>query len=202
MSKLSEKQLIIITASSFAAIVIGLGVYAFYVWNSDLTPLKKTREDLQGQLAAEKASQAEIPKLKARLEELKKKQDEFKEKLPTADEVKLEEFRKILVNYATAAGVRITGLRPVVSAVPVGPTGGAAAAKPFDEVSFNVDVSGNFATLGNFMYMIETHRRMIRVETFELKPDASGGGATEPGKELPKVMPAGLALKLTTYQFK
>lgn len=197
MNKWSEKQTMIATIAVFAVLVLGLGGWSFYLWNNVVGPKKKQREEKKNQLAAEKQSHLREAALKKELEDLKLKQDMFKEKLPTKDEVKLEAFRRTLTNFATQSNVMITGVRPVTAGLQ--PPGGMAAQKPFEEVSFNVDVRGNFATLGNFVYLVETHKRLIRVETIDLKPDSTTAAQ---GQELPKVIPATLNLKLTTYQFK
>lgn len=199
MKNWGERQWMIATISGFAVLLLGLAGLCFYEWSSVLGPKQKTRNERKTALATEKANELQIPILEAERKTLEKNQSDFKEKLPTAAEVQLEEFRKTLTNYATQANVIITGIRPVAAAV--GPTPGAAsaAAKPFDEISFNLDVKGTFATLGNFVYLIEMHRRLIKVESLDLKPDSV---TTAAGEELPKVIPAGLTLKLTTYQFK
>ena len=200
MNKLSEKQTMIVTIAVFAVVSIGLGGYAFYLWNSQVTPKRASVTQKKAELETEKKNGAMIPVLMAQLKDLEKKQAEFKEKLPSADEVQLEAFRKTLTNFATAANVMIVAVRPAAQGTGAAqPPGGQAAVKPFEEISFNLDVKGNFATLGNFIYMIETHRRLIKVEQLDLKPEAVQSST---GVELPKVIPASLTLKLTTYQFK
>ena len=198
MKNWGEKQWMIATIAGFAVVLLGLAGACFYEWSSVLAPKQKTREERKAALAAEKQNELQIPKLEVEKKDLEKKQSEFKEKLPTASEVQLEAFRKTLTNYATQSNVIITGIRPV-AATSVGPGAAGAQAKPFDEISFNLDVKGTFATLGNFVYLVETHRRLIKVESLDLKPEGTG---TSVGEELPKVIPASLTLKLTTYQFK
>jgi hypothetical protein len=139
-------------------------------------------------LGREKLVTARRPALEEEKVRLEARQAEFREMLPPADDADLEALRRALTADAARAGVLVTVVRPAAA---------AAAPGAVEEVSVAVEAQGDFPSLGRFLDLVESQRRAVIVEQFEMKP-----GAGQEGTDRPGTIPATLALRLTAFRVR
>ncbi|MCE9583078.1 MAG: type 4a pilus biogenesis protein PilO [Planctomycetes bacterium] len=145
--------------------------------------------EMQGEaLRRERAVSARRPVLEEEKKGLEARQAEFREMLPPADDADLEALRRALTADAARAGVLVTVIRP-----------SPAAATPgvVEEVAVAVEAQGDFAALGRFLDLVESQRRAVIVEQFELKPESA---RLVEGR--PETTPATLAMRLTAFRVR
>ncbi len=167
------------------------GAAACWAWLGRLEPARDRLHELDGDLAAARAIAAGGATLRAERAALADGQAVFSRRLPTADEVRLDEFRRTVTAYAAEAGVLVTGLVPE-------PAPEGTGELPLEEFAFTIESRGGYAALTRFVRLVEHHRRLVRVERLLLEP----GPALTPAAGGPQVMPLRMTLKLVTYAFR
>lgn len=164
----------IVAAAAFSAIGLHLRL-------SRIGPARERLDILAEEIGRERQVAGRRPFLEDEKARLDARAAEFREKLPPPDESGLDAVRRELTEDAAKAGVLVTALRPT-----------PAADGTVEEVVFAVEAQGDWASLGRFLDLIETQKRAVIVDQFELKPGEAG--------DRPVPAPATLSLRLTAFR--
>jgi Tfp pilus assembly protein PilO len=189
--KLTEKKLLVLTIIIPAIIAVGLAGVGFFKFNKNISALKKEIIEIGKKIDGEKVRRAKMDELSSRLKKLEAEQSSLEALLPTKEEMSYEKFINTLTRFSREAGVKLT------SATPVGDKGGPPAGQPsfFDSISYALALEGDFFQVINYIYLLETYQRFIKVDNFSVRP--IGGQVTS---DAPAIY--GLNLKITSYLYK
>jgi len=184
VSRLSEKQLLILTIGITVLLCGGLGWLIY----SDLQAIEDeeaTISELESQIAAAEVEIAKIDGREHRVianREMANKEVEF---LPAQDDI--ETFWEVLEKYAEESGIRISAIAP---------TGKQEKVKgPIQSVSQLLMVRGTADEFLRFMNLVENHDRIINVTEYSI---TSG---EEPDHEDPTKVRHSIKLALTTFTY-
>jgi Tfp pilus assembly protein PilO len=164
-----------------------LAALTLHLQFSRIGPSRDRLEVLSGALEREREAVARRGPLEAEKARLESRKAEFDAMLPS-DGADLEALRQSLTAAAARAGVLITALRPA-------PPPPAPAA--VEEIAVAVEARGDFASLGRFLDSIESSRRAVTVDQFEMKPD---GAAVDESR--PETVGATLSLRMTAWRVR
>ena len=184
MSRLSEKQLLLLTIGITVLLMGGLG---WLIW-SDLQAVDEEEakiEQLKGQIVKAEKEIATIEEREYRViadREIADKEVAF---LPSQDDI--EGFWEVLERFADEAGIRISAIAPST-------VGGRGRAKgPIQRVPQMLTVRGTIDEFLRFINLVENYDRIINVTEFNI---SSGKGADPDGK-----VRHGIKLALTTFTY-
>ncbi len=209
MGKLNENQILGITIGVFVLIAGGVLGCAYWLWEKNYKVELAKKGVLEKEIAALEVKKAELAKNRAELEELKKKEAEFAEILPSPDEVSRGEFLTMLSGFERQAQVLVSNVTQVASTAGGAPGGGApgaagAAAKPrlpFETVEFKFTVKGGFFEVVHFMYLVESYKRIMKINDGDITPDAGGRSVAGEKGDAPQRTPVVLNVKVATFVY-
>jgi Tfp pilus assembly protein PilO len=196
---MTPKQKFIFLVVLGALVVLGMGAGIYYVNFVQLREKEGEVQTLETAIRELRKKKDDIPGLQKQLEDLQAKEKEFKEILPKIEEVEFTRFYEMVQDYSRKAKVQLEKILPVATtASKTGPGGArpAEAALPVKKAAFKVNASGGFYQLIAFMYLLETHKRFIKVNTFIVKPKrgAAAKGAQEKHE-------CSIEMDISTYTF-
>ena len=182
MSKLNEKQLLLLTIGVTVVLLGGLG---WLIW-SDLQEVEEEEQKiaaLHSQIAAAEKEIAKIPEREAQVIADREIADREVTFLPSEDDI--ESFWEVLERFADESGVLINEIAP--SKAPRGAKG------PIQTVSQTMTVRGTVDEFLRFMNLIENYDRIINVSEYTI---ASAKKADVDGK-----FRHGIRLALSTFMY-
>ena len=182
MSRLSEKQLLILTIGITVLLLSGL---SWLIW-SDLEAVEEEEakiEQLEGQIAAAEKEIATIPEREYRViadREIADKEVAF---LPSEEDI--ESFWEVLERFADEAGIRISEISPSNM--------GRRGKGTIQSVPQMLTVRGTIDEFLRFINLVENYERIINVTEYNIN---AGKEADEDGK-----VRHGIKLALTTFTY-
>ncbi len=193
--RFSEKQLLLVTLAVFLVVVLPLAVWGYFLhfksWANLNTELSQVGQDIiQAQ-----AKQDQMYQLQEKKKKLKEGLKVAQEVLPTVAEVSYENFLELLGRLKKEAKVELFKAKLLKQKRRVGP--GQVPQGAFDKVSYELELEGRFYELVKFVYLLESYKRFIRIDSFGFKPGGTSGSEPTTGG-----VRHGLKLKLTTYTYK
>jgi len=182
VSRLSEKQLLILTIGITVLLLSGL---SWLIW-SDLEAVEEEEakiEQLEGQIAAAEKEIATIPEREYRViadREIADKEVAF---LPSEEDI--ESFWEVLERFADEAGIRISEISPSNM--------GRRGKGTIQSVPQMLTVRGTIDEFLRFINLVENYERIINVTEYNIN---AGKEADEDGK-----VRHGIKLALTTFTY-
>ncbi len=182
MSRLSEKQLLILTIGITVLLLSGL---SWLIW-SDLEAVEEEEakiEQLEGQIAATEKEIATIPEREYRViadREIADKEVAF---LPSEEDI--ESFWEVLERFADEAGLRISEISPSNM--------GRRGKGTIQSVPQMLTVRGTIDEFLRFINLVENYERIINVTEYNIN---AGKEVDEDGK-----VRHGIKLALTTFTY-
>lgn len=206
MPKLTEKQLLWVTIGVFALLTAGIGFFAWWLYNGSYQEHLVKRDALKGEIEVLGRQLVELNGWKIEIEELKKKEVEYADLLPSAEDVTRGAFINMLAGFEQQASVQVSELTEkagvAAPAGPAGPGGVAKVALPFDTVEFKFTVKGGFYEVVQFMYLLESNKRLMKITEGDIAPDTTAAAPSGPGvDESPKKTPVTLSISVATYVY-
>lgn len=183
MSRLSEKQLLILTVGVAVLLAAGLG---FLIWRDFKAVGDEERriEELKAQIQTADQEIAQIPAREYRVianREIAEKEVAF---LPEDSEI--ETFWDVLERFAAESGVSISEIAPTDA------RGSSAGKGPIQSVAQVLSLRGSIDQFLRFINLVENYERIINVVEYSV-----GAGEVAPdGKAL-----HGIRLALTTFTY-
>ena len=205
MPKLTEKHLLGITIGVFVLLAGGLGFFAYWLYNGKYQERLQTQTALVGEIKVLGDKLVELNRWKAEIVELMKKEAEYAEILPSPEDVTRGAFITMLADFEQKAGVQVSELtEKAQQSQPQGPAGPGGTGKvtlPFDTVEFKFTVRGGFYEVVQFMYQIESHKRLMKVTEGDITPDTAAAVALPGEDNTPKKSPVTLNVSVSTYVY-
>jgi len=183
VSKLNEKQLLLLTIGITVLLLGGLG---WLIW-SDMQAVEEEEgkiAQLHQQIGAAEKEIAKIPEREAQVIADREIADREVTFLPSEDDI--ESFWEVLERFADESGVRIDEISPSRAS-------GRGAKGPIQTVSQTMTVRGTVDEYLRFMNLIENYDRIINVTEYSI---SSGKKADEDGKYR-----HGIRLALSTFTY-
>ncbi|MHC4952690.1 MAG: type 4a pilus biogenesis protein PilO [Planctomycetota bacterium] len=183
MSRLNEKQLLLLTIGVTVLILGGLG---WLIW-SDLQAVEEEEDkidQLKQRIAAAETEIATIPEREARVIADREIADREVAFLPSEEDI--ESFWDVLERFADESGVRISEISPSRGS-------GRAKKGPIQTVPQVLTVRGTVDEFIRFINLVENYDRIINVKEYSI---SSGRDADEDGK-----IRHGIQLALTTFTY-
>lgn len=150
-------------------LAIGLAVYGYFIQYNQLTKIQGEIENVNSQVKDAEAKIVQMIELDKRLEALRKEKESIKDLLPAKTADLYEDFLNSMVKTAQEAKLIVHGANVADDAKKSGPpTGGGGLA--FEKISYSMRVEGEFYECINFIYLLETSKRFIKVDRFSLRP--------------------------------
>ena len=189
--KLTEKQLLILTIIIPAVIAICLAAFGFFVFSKDIAKLNKDISDIGKQINEENDRLKKMVELGEKLTKLRLEQDALQSLLPNKEDISGENFIDTLNRFGRQAGVQIAS-----ATADEGRGGGPPGAQTtnFDRISYALKIQGDFFQVINYVYLLETYQRFIKVDNFSVRPV---GQVT-----IDKPTQYSMELKITSYVYK
>jgi Tfp pilus assembly protein PilO len=188
--KLTEKQLLVLTIVIPAVIAIIFAAVGFLKFSKDISKLNKEIADVKKQMNDENDRLKKMVELGEKLAKLRLEQDALQALMPPKEENSSENFIDTLTRFGREAGVKLAGATPDDSKG--GPPG--AATTNFDKMSYSIKIQGDFFQVINYIYLLETYQRFIKVDNFSVRPV----GQVTADKPIQYTMD----LKITSYVYK
>lgn len=188
--KLTEKQLLILTIVIPAVVAIVLAGVGFFIFNKQIAGLNKDITEVTKKINEEKDRLKKMAELADKLTKLRLEQDALQSLLPTKEEISIENFIDTLTRFSREAGVNLNSA--TADEGKGGPPG--VAATNFDRISYALKIQGDFFQVINYIYLLETYQRFIKVDNFSVRPV---GQVTAD-----KPTQYSMDLKITSYVYK
>lgn len=208
MQKLTEKQLLGIIIGVFVVIAGGIGYYAYHLYSGELQKKIQEKSGLEARIQELRLKLDELNKLRAQKVELEKMEAEYAEILPSAQQVTRGAFISMLAGFEQQAGVAVSELTQKAAKATTAPGGAggakpaATAASPFETVEFKFTVKGGFFDVVHFMYLIESHKRLMKIVDGDITPEAASASAAATTEEARnRKTPCTLNLTVATYVY-
>jgi len=189
--KLTEKQLLILTIVIPAIIAVVLACVGFFKFNKNIATLSKEIVEVSKKINEEKDRLNKMVELGERLKKLESERDALQAILPTKEEVSYENFIDTLTRFSREAGVKLTS---AISDEGKGGPPSSGGKVFFDRISYALKIQGDFFQVVNYIYLLETYQRFIKVDNFSIRP--VGMIAAD------KPIEYGIDLKITSYVYK
>jgi len=190
--KLTEKQLLILTIVIPAIIAIVFGGIGLFVLNKKIAALNKEITDVSKKIDAENDRLKKMVELEEKLKKLRADQDALQALLPTKEELSYENFIDTLTRFSREAGVKLSSATAETGRG--GPPVPGGQTTNFDKISYALKIQGDFFQVINYIYLLETYQRFIKVDNFSVRPV---GQVT-----IDKPTQYALDLKITSYVYK
>ncbi|MBI5778760.1 MAG: type 4a pilus biogenesis protein PilO [Planctomycetes bacterium] len=188
--KLTEKQLLILTIVIPAVVAIGLAGVGFFVFSKDIAKLNKDIAEVNLRIKDEKDRLTKMVELEEKLKKLRLERDALQALLPTKEEASYENFIDTLTRFSREAGVKLSSATADEGRSGPPTTGSTS----FDKMAYSLKIQGNFFQIINFVYLLETYQRFIKVDNFSVRPV---GAVTAD-----KPTQYNLDVKITSYVYK
>lgn len=167
--RFSEKQLLLVTLAVFLVVVLPLAVWGYFLHFKSLANLNTELSQVGQGIVQAKAKQDQMYQLQEKKKTLEKELKIARKILPTVEEVSYEKFLELLGRLKKEAKVELFKAKLLKQKKGrAGP--GQAPQGAFDKVSYELDLEGCFYDLVKFVYLLETYKRFIRIDSFEFKP--------------------------------
>lgn len=183
---------IILTALAIILFLANLFIQAKQIRNKE-----KEFAALKAQLQEARNKVNTIPKLEEELSSLKLEATKFKEILPTVKEVSYDVFGEKLGEYANKLNISITSFKEERKQIGQGPARKETQKSPVEPATFAITTLGNFWNSMQFLYLLETDKRFIRIDSLKITPVVE---AKEAKKE--KKLYFQVDFKVTTYTWR
>jgi len=187
--KLSEKQLLVFTIIIPAVIAVILGAVGYFVFAKKLAVLTKNINETSTKIKEANDRLKKMEELEGKLGKLRKEQDELEALMPTKEEFSFENFIATLTKLGREANIYLSSVTPELSKGTPSPTQSSL----FNKISYKLSITGDFFQVIDYIYLLETYQRFIKVDKFSVKP------FTESASD--KLVRYSLDLTLTTYVY-
>ena len=188
--KLSERKLLVLTILIPAIVAIALAGVGFFIFNKEKTELNKKIEDVNDEINEENLKLGKMVELRKELKKLEAEQDALQSLLPNKDDISNENFIDTLTRFSREAGVKLNSATSSASRRGPPSSGGQTN---FDKISYALKIEGDFFQVINYIYLLETYQRFIKVDGFTVGPE----GMIKVGKPTKYT----LDLKITSYVY-
>jgi len=188
--KLTEKQLLILTIVIPAVLAIILAGVGFFVFRKDISRLNKEIFDVNTKIKDEKDRLNKMVELEEKLKKLRLERDTLQALLTTKEEASYENFIDTLTRFSREAGVKLSGATAEEGRSGPPQTG---QSPNFDRMSYALKIQGDFFQVINYIYLLETYQRFIKVDNFSVRPTGTVT-ADKPAQY-------NLDLKITSYVY-
>ena len=189
--KLSEKQLLLLTIVIPAIVAIALAGVGFFKFSKDISKLSKEIDDVNNQIKEENIRLEKMVELRDKLKKLEAEQDALQSLLPSKEELSYENFLDTLTKFSREAGVKLSSATAETGRG--GPPVPGGQTTNFDKISYALKIQGDFFQVSNYIYLLETYQRFIKVDNFTVRPL----GVITAGKTTKYT----LDLKITSYVY-
>ncbi|MEK7449031.1 MAG: type 4a pilus biogenesis protein PilO [Planctomycetota bacterium] len=168
MFRLSEKYLLILTVTVSGLIALGLVVLGYFHFHEKIEVASQSLATLKAEIEQLYEKQKKMIELEKRINTLRVELNDAREQLPTEEEVPYEVFVDKMVEFSYATKIKIYSVVPVTKT-------GALVPVAFTPTSYQLDATGGFYELMNFIYYLESYKRFIKVISFKINPSFSVG---------------------------
>jgi Tfp pilus assembly protein PilO len=193
--KLTERKLLILTIIIPGVIAIALAIYGYFIQHKNLNKIQQDIADVKNQIKDAQAKVEQMNKLEEKLEGLRKEREGMKDRLPAKTAESFEDFLNSLAQIGEDTQVLINSATVADDVKKSGPPTAGGPAQMFDKISYNVRVDGDFYQCVNFMFMLETNKRFIKIDKFTIRPT----NLSDVDKKEDLAIKHTLDLKITTF---
>jgi len=162
--KISEKKLFILTIATPLAISLVLAFFGYFFLFRKNSQLNTDIADSNKKITESESTRKKMADVKKRIIDLKKQGEQVANQLPSKEEVSYENFINTLTGKSIEADVYLSGAAP---------DQGRSTQKTqtiFDRISYKVSIKGGFFNVIEYLYLLETAPRFMKVEKFNVRP--------------------------------
>jgi len=172
VNAMSMKLKIILVSVLTVVVAAGWFLFSYRPTQKHLTEVRTQVVAERQQVAQLRAQLTHLQALKANEPKLRALIARYNTALPS--DPGLPQFILQMQDAATRAGVDFLSVTPSLPAAPGSSTGGTTnVATGLREISVNINTTGQYFTVQNFMYRLERMNRVLRVDTFSLNSAAT-----------------------------
>ncbi|MFH1226663.1 MAG: GspMb/PilO family protein [Planctomycetota bacterium] len=193
--RLTERKLLILTIIIPGIMAIGLAIYGYFIQYNKLIRIQGEIESVKVQVKEAEAKVVQMIELDKRLDVLRKEKEGIKDLLPVKTDELYEDFLNSMVKIAQEAKLVVHGANVSDEVKKSGPPTGSGG-PTFEKISYSLRAEGEFYDCINFIYLLETNKRFIKVDKISLRP-TNLMGVEKTGTAIRHL----LEVKITSYTY-
>jgi len=160
---LEEKQKLILSVVVVLVLLVGFGG-GIYLKLKERAPLVAEMDRLEASIRLYDQKIAQIGTLTEKIAALQEEVARYEVIMPDSEE--LDKMADTVDEFRKKSGVEIKDFRKVISPV----VAREQAGKAYEQVTYNMKLTGDFFQFVTFINLLENHERFIRVDSFRVSP--------------------------------